>query len=130
MAAGFFAAIAVVCVRRLTYSEPTTRVVFYYSVFCTLLSAIPLLWFWQMPEPSTWVLLAAMGLFATSGQLLLIRGYALAPAARVGPFSYLAVVFAALIGWGLWGEVPDASSFFGALLVCTAGITAIRKEQR
>lgn len=129
VAAGLFAAVAMVCVRRLTYTEPTTRVVFYYSVICTALSALPLPWFWQTPDPSAWLLLAGMGLFATTGQLLLTRGYSLAPASRVGPFSYLAVVFAALLGWGLWGEVPDLFSALGTLLVCSAGILALRRGQ-
>ena len=127
VAAGLFAAIAMVCVRKLTFTEPATRVVFHYSVICTVLSALSLPWFWQMPDPSTWLLLITMGLFATAGQLFLTRGYGLAPAARVGPFSYLAVVFAALFGWVLWEEMPDSASILGGILVCSAGILAIRK---
>lgn len=129
VAAGVFAAVAMVCVRRLTFSEPATRVVFYYSVACTLISAVPLIWFWQTPDTDAWLLLIGMGVFATAGQLLLTRGYALVPAARVGPFSYLAVVFAALFGWALWGEIPDTTSLMGAILVCIAGIVAVRRER-
>ncbi|GAB4351819.1 MAG: DMT family transporter [Gammaproteobacteria bacterium] len=128
LGAGIFAAMAMVCVRRLARTEPATRVVFYYSVACTLLSAVPPIGFWETPGPDTWLPLLGMGLFATTGQLLLTRGYALAPAAQVGPFSYLAVVFAALFGWLLWHEVPDSTSLLGAALVSAAGILALRRE--
>jgi len=71
-------------------------------------------------------LLITVGVLATCGQVLLTRAYSLAPAARVGPFTYSTVVFAALFGWLVWGEVPDRSSLAGAALVCAAGVLAIR----
>lgn len=129
LAAGAFAALAMICVRRLTRTEPPLRVVFYYSSLCTLFTALPLPWVWETPEPPTWIPLMGMGLFATLGQLLLTRGYALAPAARVGPFSYLAVLFSALLGWSLWGETPDATAALGAILICAAGILAVRRTR-
>lgn len=127
VAAGGFAAIAMTSVRRLTFQESAGRIVAIYSLLCTLFAAVPLVWFWQTPPPASWPILVAMGLFATGGQLLLTRGYALAPAARVGPFSYLAVIFAALFGWAIWDELPGPLSLVGAALVCIAGILAIRR---
>lgn len=128
LASGALAALAVVNIRRMAETEPTTRIVFYFSTISVMVSAIPLLWSWQTPEPTLWGLLAVAGIFATSGQLLLTRSYALAPAAFVGPFTYSAVVFAALLGWMLWGEKPDALTLAGTLLVCLAGIMALRRE--
>ncbi|HKJ70727.1 MAG TPA: DMT family transporter, partial [Gammaproteobacteria bacterium] len=87
VAAGVLAAVSFVTIRRLHASEPTTRIVFYFGVISTLVSALPLVWTWHTPEPALWGLLAAMGACATGGQLLLTRAYALAPAAQVGPFT-------------------------------------------
>ncbi|KPV40106.1 hypothetical protein AN478_08110 [Thiohalorhabdus denitrificans] len=126
--AGVLAAVAFVAVRRLHASEPTTRIVFYFGVISTLGSALPLPWTWQTPEPALWALLAAMGICATGGQLLLTRGYAYAPAAQVGPFTYTVVVFSAVVGWVVWGEVPGTPAVFGALLVILAGGLAIRER--
>ena len=70
--------------------------------------AVPLPVRWQTPDASLWLLLIVMGVIASLGQLLLTRAYACAPAAQVGPFSYATVVFAAVAGWVLWGEVLDA----------------------
>jgi drug/metabolite transporter (DMT)-like permease len=119
-------AVAMVSIRGLARYEPTTRIVFYFGAVCTLASTLPLIWSWRTPSPGTLGLLVLVGVLATSGQWLLTRAYALAPAARVGPFTYSTVVFAALLGWGFWGEVPDGLSALGAILVCAAGVLAIR----
>jgi drug/metabolite transporter (DMT)-like permease len=126
VAGGMFAALAMVSIRRLTSSEPTLRIVFYFSAVCTAVSAVPLAWRWQTPEPGLWILLLLVGVMASLAQSLMTRAYAHAPAAQVGPFTYSTVVFAAAVGWLFWGEVLDVLSFAGALLVCVAGILTIR----
>jgi drug/metabolite transporter (DMT)-like permease len=123
---GMFTAVAMVSIRGLAKIEPTTRIVFYFALVTSMVSAGPLAWAWKMPPPAAWAVLLAMGVFANSGQLLLTRAYAHAPAARIGPMTYLTVVFAAVYGWLLWGEVPDRWSLAGAALVALAGALAIR----
>jgi len=126
LASGMFGALAMVSIRRLSKTEPTLRIVFYFSVVCTAVSAVPLAWRWQTPDPGLWTLLILMGALASLAQLLLTRAYSHAPAAQVGPFTYSTVVFAAAIGWMFWGEIPDLLSFGGTALVCLAGIMTIR----
>ncbi len=130
LASGLLAAIAMVSIRRLSRTEPVTRIVFYFTLVSTLVSAVPLFWTWTPPGAEAWVLLAIMGVLATGAQLLMTRAYAHAPAAHVGPFSYLTVVFAAIVGWTLWDETPDTLSFVGAMLVCLAGVWTIVQSQR
>jgi len=127
LASGILAALASVTVRQLSRTEPTTRIVFYYSTISTVISAIPLAWGWLMPDLKLWGLLILIGVLATSGQLLMTRAYAHAPAGRVGPFMYATVVFAAIFGWIMWNEIPDSYSFIGTALVVLAGILAIRR---
>ena len=126
LASGVLAAFAMTGVRRLTHTEPVFRIVFYFSLVSTVIAAAPLPVRWQTPDASLWLLLIVMGVMASFGQLLLTRAYACAPAAQVGPFSYAAVVFAAVVGWILWGEVLDVFSFIGAALVCLGGALTIR----
>jgi drug/metabolite transporter (DMT)-like permease len=130
LTSGVLAAVAMVSIRRLTRTEPTTRIVFYFSLIATVISTVPLVWSWQTPTSTQWLPLLGSGVFATAGQLLLTRGYGHAPAAIVGPFIYLTVVFAGLFGWGLWREVPDALSFTGMGLVCIAGAMTLRSAGR
>jgi len=121
---GISAAAAMVSIRRIADTEPAPRVVFYFSALSTLISAVPLLWSWAPVSGGTLALLVGIGVLATLGQLCLTRAYALAPAARIGAFTYVAVVFGGLLGWALWQERPDASSLAGMALVVACCLLA------
>jgi drug/metabolite transporter (DMT)-like permease len=127
LAAAVLAALAQVGVRRLTRSEPILRIVFYFSLISAVVSALPLFFkAWTSPPRGLWLVLVAVGVLASLAQLLLTRAYSLAPATQVGPFIYSSVVFAGVFDWWLWGRVPDAAFVAGAVLVCAAGILALR----
>jgi drug/metabolite transporter (DMT)-like permease len=130
VASAALAAVAQVGVRRLTRTEPVTRIVFYFSVISTALSVLPVLGRWSLPEPRLFALLLFMGVVATVAQLLLTRAYALAPAAQVGPFIYACVPFAALLDGLVLKQWPDSASVLGSLLVGSAGILVLRKDRR
>jgi drug/metabolite transporter (DMT)-like permease len=127
LAAAVLAALAQVGVRRLTDTEPVTRIVFYFAAISTLVSAIPLAGSWRTPAPGVWGTLLALGLSATVAQLFLTRAYAHAPAAQVGPFIYACVPFAALLDGALFGIWPDTLSIAGGILVSFAGILTLRQ---
>ena len=129
LGAGLLSAVAMVTIRRMSPTEPAIRILFYFTLVSTLASIVPLIWAWQTPEPHTLLLMALLGLLATAGQYLLTRAYSFAPAAQVGPFTYMNVVFATLIGWRVWGETLDALAWIGAALICIAGIIASRRSQ-
>lgn len=116
-ASGVLAACAMVSIRRISDTEPAQRIVLYFMGLATVISSIPLLWAWQTPDAGTLLLLIGAGVTATVGQLNLTRAYAWAPAALVGPFTYTAVIFSALLAWLLWDENLDRWSALGMLLV-------------
>lgn len=130
LAGGMFAAGAKVTVRRLGQSEPTIRIVFYFSLMVMLIASIPLAWAWQTPTVPEWGLLFLMGLFGTLGQLLLTRGYSVAAASQVAPFTYFSVVFAALYGYLFWQETLTVSFVIGAMLIVIAGVVALRGSSK
>ncbi len=124
LGAAAMASVAMVTIRRMSATEPPVRIVFFYTLLATLISGLPLMWAWQTPGRGTWGLLLLIGVVAMAGQFLMTKGYSLAPASQVGPFIYATVVFAALIGWVVWGESLDMFTGIGATLVCLAGIVA------
>jgi len=126
LAGGFLAALAKTTIRRLSHSEPAGRIVFYFMLIGSGISAIPLLWAWHPPSPSGWVGLIGVGVLATTGQLLLTKGIALAPISRLGPFAYSSVIFAAIYGWIFWQEKITLLVVLGSVLVITAGILTSR----
>jgi drug/metabolite transporter (DMT)-like permease len=126
VASALFAAVAQVGVRRLTRTEPVPRIVFYFAVIATFLSAFPTVASWRAPHGMVWLSAAAMGFSATLGQLAMTRAYAHAPASQVGPFVYSSVVFAAGLDWLFWRKLPDAFTVAGGALVVAAGILSLR----
>ena len=117
LAGGALAALAKVTVRRLSHSESSSLTVFYFAATGLAASLLPLLWYWQTPTASQLLWLFLLGAFATAGQLLMTRGYACAPAARLGPFAFFSVIFGAVFGWILWDEILTLSTIAGALLI-------------
>ncbi|MEX2515660.1 MAG: DMT family transporter [Gammaproteobacteria bacterium] len=126
LASGMLAALAMVGIRRLSSTEPTRRIVFYFSFLATLISGVPVIWAWQTPSLPVFLAMAGAGICATCGQLLLTKSYSMVVAARVGPYTYSSVIFAALFGWLLYSETPDLASFAGAILIVSAGILTLR----
>jgi drug/metabolite transporter (DMT)-like permease len=129
LAGGFLAALAMVTIRRMSFSEPAIRIVFYFTIFSTVISAGPLFWSWRSPLPGIWWLLILIGLLAAVGQFFLTKGYSMAPAAQVGPLTYGNVVFATINGWIFWGETMGLLTWAGAFLVCMAGIITTRRTE-
>lgn len=126
LASGIFAGCAFVTLRRMSRSEPALRTVFYFTLVGTVVSAFPLALNWTWPPAQTWLPLIFLAVLATGGQAFLTLGYGLAPAARVGPFSYFNVVFAVLLGWMIWSEIPDALFLSGAVIVFVACAAVLR----
>ena len=79
---------------------------------------------------SAFSIMVGAGVLALIGQLCLTRAYSVAPAARVGAISYSSVVFAAILGWALWGETPTQQAMGGAVLVVAACILASWQQKR
>lgn len=125
LVSGLFAAFAMTSIRRMAQTESALRIVFYFALVGTLLSAIPLLWHWQAMTWAAALPLISIGILASIGQLFLTKAYMGAPAARVGALTYLTVVIAALYGWLFWSEAPDIFSLLGAVLVFIGGALAI-----
>ena len=123
--ASLLAACAFVSIRAMSNTEPATRIVFYFAMFSSLLSAIPLLWAWQPLDGTQLGMLVAIGLIATVSQLLMSRAYSLAPPGKIGPLSYLAIVFSGTFAWFLWGEMPGLSSWIGAALIFASTMISI-----
>ncbi len=126
VASAVLASISQVGIRRLTRTEPVTRIVFYFGLVASAAALPPAVAWWRSPSPLTWGVLLLMGVFATAGQLTLTRSYLYAPAAQVGPFLYVGPVFAGLLDWLIWGVLPDLLFVLGAAIVVSAAILALR----
>jgi drug/metabolite transporter (DMT)-like permease len=121
-AAALCSAIALVTVNRLSTTEPTDRILFYYFVTASLLTAPFLPFGWHSPTGWQWLVLIGIGMCQAASQLLIILAYRYAKPGRIAPFNYSVVVFSGLIGWIVWHDHPDALALVGVLLVSGGGI--------
>ena len=105
-------------------------VVFFFSAF-SCLAVLPYLIFCYEPMTSrqlTYLLLA--GLAATGGQFGITAAYFHAPAIEISVYDYSQVVFAAIIGFFLFGQMPDVYSFIGYILICTVAVVMFLYNKR
>ena len=74
--------------------------------------------------------LLAIGILGGIGHYLLILAYALAPASLLAPFSYTQLVWAALFGWLVFGDVPDLPTVLGGVVIAAGGLLSIAEGGR
>ena len=85
---------------------------------------------WAWPGPGDWVLGIALGLVASGGQYLMVQAYRFAPASLLAPFSYSSLLWSTVLGWGLFGALPDVWTLAGAVVIVAAGMVAARPERK
>lgn len=130
---GLGAGIAYTMVRKLGTQEVKGPViVFYFSLFSCLI-VIP--WmaavFVPMSAQQTGILLLA-GLFAAGGQFSITAAYTYAPARKISIYDYSQIIFATILGFVIFREIPDAYSFIGYGLIIAASFFMFlynRKQQ-
>lgn len=123
-------ALSQIHIRRLVQTEETAAVVFYFSLTASVLSlfTIPLGWVW--PEPRELVFLVSAGLIGGVAQIFLTTGYRYAQASTLAPFDYVSMLFALVIGYFVFSEVPTSATLLGAAIVIAAGILIIYREHK
>jgi|SRR5579859_961826 drug/metabolite transporter (DMT)-like permease len=123
-------ALGQIFVRDLTKTETTTCIVFYVTLTTTAVSAAALPFVWVTPGPADAVLLAAVGILGGVAQLAFTRAFRLAPAAVISPFDYTGLLYAGVIGYYLWGDVPTAMFLVGAAIVMASGLYILYRETK
>jgi drug/metabolite transporter (DMT)-like permease len=123
-------ALGQIFVRDLTRTETTTCIVFYVTLTTTIASASAMPFVWVMPSPTDAVLLVAVGILGGLAQLAFTRAFRLAPAAVVSPFDYTGLLYASVIGYYVWGDVPTVTFLVGAAIVMASGLYILYRETK
>lgn len=124
------AALAQVYVRKLVMTEQTSAIVFYFSLSSTIFSLFTLPFGWVIPGAWEAMLLIAAGFVGGLGQICLTSAYRFADASVVAPFDYGSMIFALLIGYVVFDEMPTGQMLVGAAIVISAGVFIILREHR
>lgn len=116
-AGALLGALVVVTIKKLSATERTTVIMFYYTLWTTVISFFPAWAVWQTPSARDLVLLLGIGGLGVAGQGLITHGFGLGDATVVVPFDYLRLIYATLYGIFLFGEIPDTLAVVGATLI-------------
>lgn len=115
-------------VKSLARTEAPDTIVIWQMIVFTPFSLIPALFVWLTPDLWQLILLAGTGLFGTFTQRCMTRAYAAADATVVLPFDFTRLVFAASLGFVLFGEFPDVWTWTGGALIFAAVLWMTRME--
>ncbi|MGB0866430.1 MAG: DMT family transporter [Granulosicoccaceae bacterium] len=122
------AGVAVISVRKLSQTESTTTLLVYQAVFIGLLAGVPLFWLWKTPDIVGLLLLLSMGFIATAAQWIGVKALRLGEASVIGNFQYTQLIYAALFGYLLFDEIPDAYTLGGAAVIICSSLYIVYRE--
>ena len=125
-----FRALAQIHIRKLVQTDQTSAIVFYFSLTASGLSLLTIPFGWVVPTLEQASLLIAAGLIGGVAQIMLTSCYRFAPASVVAPFDYVAILFAILIGYVWFSEIPTSQMLLGSAIVIAAGILIIWRERQ
>lgn len=124
-----FGALVIITIKKLAETETTRTIVFYFGFWGVIFSAIPAFIVWEPPTAEQWVLLLVVGALGIAGQGLLTHGFRTGDATALVPLDYARIVYGALIGFFLFGEVPGIISWIGMSLIVGASIYLVLSER-
>ena len=130
LASGLSMSISMANVRELGKFDPIYRILFYYFAISSFISVVPLVWAWENPSLSLWLILIGVGVFAAIYQFFLTAGYYYAPASKISPIIYFAVILSGFFDWYFWGQIPSTLSYIGVVLVIIGAIWCVKTQRK
>jgi S-adenosylmethionine uptake transporter len=133
MTAALFFAMLNILAKMMITTEDSLTLLFYFGLGTTLLSAIPLWFYWQSPTISELLFLLLLGISANMIQVCLFRAFSATDASALTPFRYFEFIVAALFGFIFFSQIPTVSVLWGALLIVAStyyiSIVETRREK-
>ena len=124
LAGSFLYALYQLATRKLAATERPLTTLFYTALVGATLSSLllPASAHSALPGLLDTLLVLSLGVSGMAGHFLLIRAMAFAPASALSPLSYVQLVWATLMGWAVFGQLPGASAIGGAAIIVVSGL--------
>jgi drug/metabolite transporter (DMT)-like permease len=130
VAAATASALRDIATRLISRTETPMSILFWSNVAVILAAALTLPFGFVEIASLDYLWLAFAGLLNIVAHFLMISALRLADASLVAPFRYSALIWAAILGFAVWGHVPDLWTFVGAVIIVISGIYLVLREQR
>ncbi|HKQ16241.1 MAG TPA: DMT family transporter [Steroidobacteraceae bacterium] len=130
LASSFLFAFTVTGMKFLTRDHSTLTLMAWSAVLGFVLAIPPALFSWRWPNLRDLVLLCAMGVLGTITQACYINGMSEGDAAAMAPIDYTRLVFAVILGYALFSDIPNTMTMLGAGIVMASTIYITLRESR
>jgi len=118
----------VIMTKRLAETEGTTTIMVYHAGVLAAAYAVPAWWLWVQPTGVELGLIVVIAVLMSAVQVCMIRGYREAEASAAQPLEYVRLVYAAIIGYLIFAEVPTLWAWAGAALIIASALYTIHRN--
>jgi len=122
LAAATFFALYILSTRFLAGQAPPLVTLSYQSVGGFVVMTLLIPWFWITPTYTDFILMVTMALTGAMGHLLLIRSFEFAEASLLAPYLYTEIIMQAVLGYWIFGDLPDTWAWAGIAVIISVGI--------
>src|SRR5262245_18482359 len=128
LAAALFYALTLVTSRQLSTTESSHTILFYYSVFVVVALGAVMTWVWVTPRWQDLWLILFTGIAGSFGQFFLNQAFRYGEVSLLAPLDYSGLVWAGLLGFIVWADVPTPAVLTGSAIIISAGVYIVRRE--
>jgi len=114
-------AMTLVLNRQLRKTSDATLVT-WQAVVALVVGAIMAVGHWKAMTPGELASLLLLGIIASAGHLLIARSLKMAPASVLAPLQYTLLIWAVILGWLFFGDLPDPQTWVGAAIIIGSGL--------
>jgi drug/metabolite transporter (DMT)-like permease len=114
----------------LTRYERPEVIVAWQSITVTVFSLPLALIAWQAPSAAQWFTFLICGILGSVGHYFLARSFSVADISATQSVKFLDLVWASLLGWLIFADVPSRSTLIGGVVICASTIWIARREAR
>lgn len=129
MGAGFAGA-AYTLVSHINKKENPSTIVFYFAIVSVIFTLPFMLFGFVKPNPKEFFYLILTGVFASIGQFMVTLAYKHGKPSEVAIYNYTSIIFAIIIGFVVWGEIPDKWSILGSVILIGTGVNLYIQKRK
>lgn len=124
-----FWAMGMIATRKTSFGDDAWTALTYSAIIGFMIVSMIVPFFWRPVSPTNMVLSSMVGCLSTLAQVIILFAYRLAPASVLAPFSYSQLIWAAIFGFIVFGEVPDRWTVIGAGVIVASGLYIAHRER-
>jgi drug/metabolite transporter (DMT)-like permease len=121
-------AITIIIVKKLTDTEQPATIVTYMVLLQSPMALVPALFYWEWPEPLTWVWLIGLAGAGTLGHLMYTRAIQLAEVTQIQPLDFIRLPIIALLAYLIFAQVPTLWTWIGGIVIFASTAYVTHRE--